>query len=157
VTIAVARESALATFAARTDSCAVWMSCWPPGASLAVVADLPELPAPASSPLAADAAEGAAMAAGADADAMPSTAEEPAAELAELDALLEQPAAVTAMMRITPGIPATPSRRRRPAKARVVRMPLGRRRRAGRLRREVTIRQHMPSCVKIDVCPTTFA
>jgi hypothetical protein len=88
---------------------------------------------------------------------MLSAAEEPEAALDELAELPEQPAAVTAMMRITPGIPAAPSRRRRPAKARVVRMPLGRHRRAGRLRREVTIRQHLPWCVRLDLCPTTFA
>jgi len=158
VTIEVARETALATFAARTDSWAVSMSCWPLGTSAVVEpvrpelvepAELAALPAAANPPAAeagAEEAEGAAAA----------NVPEPDAALDELEPP-EQPAAVAARMRITPGIPATPSRRRRPAKARVVRMPLGRRRRPGRLRREVTIRQRMPGCVRLDVCPTTFA
>src|SRR5579862_8686701 len=128
------------------------MSCWPPGASLAVEAAWPEPPAlnPLDADPAAAAAEGAAAAEDAGAAAMPSCAEEPEAAPDELAELPEQPAAVTARMRITPGIPAAPSRRRRPAKAREVRMPLGRHGRAGRLRGQVTIRQHLTWCVRLD-------
>ena len=130
------------------------MSCWPPGTRAVVDALRPELLA--AKPFAAP-AEGALSAAAelAGAAARGAAADDPDAAL-ELDAP-EQPAAVVARMRIRPGIPAAPSRRRRPAKARVVRMPLGRHRLPGRLRHEVTIRQRMPGCVRLDVCPTTFA
>jgi hypothetical protein len=74
------------------------------------------------------------------------------AEAAELEASPEQPATAAKTMRITQGTAAAPSRRRREEReeneepgeragtARLVRMSLGRCRRAGRLRRQVTIR-----------------
>jgi len=130
---------------------------------------------PGAAPLAALAADGAAAAA-------PSAAKE---ELA----VPEQP--VTAARRITLGTAATASRRRRGTRAendaaraedeeheereeragtaRLVRMPLGRRFKAARLRRQVTIRPHTaregppsrpnPStvCVRLKEWPKTFA
>src|ERR1700722_2771527 len=143
VTIEVARETALATFAARTESCAVSMSCWPVGVRAVVeaVRDVPaDEPAAANPP--DDAAEGAAAAmAGAELAAGAAASGADAAD--ELEAPFEQPATVAPRMRIRPQIPAAPSERRRAAMARELRMPLGRHRRTRWLRREVTIRPRM--------------
>jgi hypothetical protein len=155
------------------------MSCWPVGVRAVVEAEDRDVPpVPAANPFAADDAEDAADGAAAGA---PSAAPRAAAELAgtvplaamdELDELPEQPATVAPRMRIRPVIPAAPSGRRRAAMARELRMPLGRHRRSRRLRREVTIRPRMSRlgpddpgrtaeapgpCVRLDMCPTTFA
>jgi hypothetical protein len=134
------------------------MSCRPTGAYFAAVTRWPaadELDRP--KPFwPADPAAGAA-AADAEEDAAGASASEPPA--AEEDELApEQPARAAPLMRIRQGTAAAPSRRRRERReereeddaeneereetACLVRMPLGRRRRVARLRRQVTIWPH---------------
>src|SRR5215470_4546115 len=115
------------------------MSCWPLAATLApLAAPLAALSgaAPAARPAepeeeepAANAppAEGARFTAGAEAEATAGAA----SEIPDDDALPEQPAAVAPTMRVSEDTAATPSRRWREKRARLVRMPLGRGRRAG--------------------------